>query len=398
MKSTSTVIIGGGISGLSFAHYCAEAGMDPILLEKDELAGGCINTAIHGNHRLELGAHAMFNSYRNIIEILETRGLLNHLEPREKHSYKVLDQDQLFSVPQKIGWIQLLLSLPKLFGTKKEGRTVEEYYSKVLGKKNYQQLFRHFFNAVLSQDAGQFPALSVFRKRARRKDVLKSFSFPKGLGQVAQELCKHPNLQFLPNCAPESIVRENGVFVVKTPQGDISANRLVMAVPPPVAAKLLLPIYPEAAGILASIQTNDIQTLGVFCKKEDVKAPLLGGLVGIDYPFYSAVSMDVATGNDKNIRAFAFHFKCPCPSLEEQKAVVGKALGCDPAHFLKVFERTSCLPGFRADHLQIAQQLTDVIKNEPLYLTGNYFKGMALEDCVERSFEEFQRLRHALGK
>jgi len=392
MKSTSTVIVGGGISGLSFAHYCAEAGMKPILLEKNKSAGGCIKTVMHGTNRLEMGAHAMFNSYRSIIAILETRGLLSDLESREKHSYKVWEGDQLFSISKKIAWLELFLSIPKYFMTSKEGLTVAQFYSKVMGRKNYENLFCHFFNAVLSQDAGQFPAVSVFRKREKRKDVLKSFSFPKGLSQVVDAMCRHPGLEYLPNCAPTAITREGDGFLLKTPEGDISAERLVLATPPHVAAQLLGAVHPEAAEMVGSIAANDIHSLGVFCKAEDVTAPLLGGLVGVDYPFYSAVSMDVATGNDKDHRAFAFHFKSPPPSREAQLDMVSKALGVEKDKFLAVFENTTCLPSFEPNHLEKVEALDKLMGDEPIYLLGNYFKGMALEDCVERSFEEFERL------
>jgi len=56
------LIIGGGISGYSFAHYLAKANKKVLLLEKESFSGGCINTQQFEDHFwLELGAHTCYN-------------------------------------------------------------------------------------------------------------------------------------------------------------------------------------------------------------------------------------------------------------------------------------------------------------------------------------------------
>ncbi|MGD0283610.1 MAG: FAD/NAD(P)-binding protein, partial [Dissulfurispiraceae bacterium] len=44
MPTYDVIIIGAGISGLSFAHYCGREGMRTLIIEKDAHIGGTIHS------------------------------------------------------------------------------------------------------------------------------------------------------------------------------------------------------------------------------------------------------------------------------------------------------------------------------------------------------------------
>src|SRR5215213_1403979 len=81
--SPDTIVIGGGIAGLSAALHLAERGLKPLILEADEtfiggrLAGG--ETVQIGNYsfRLEHGVHGIWSQYRNLQAMLAR----HHVQP-----------------------------------------------------------------------------------------------------------------------------------------------------------------------------------------------------------------------------------------------------------------------------------------------------------------------------
>ena len=185
MNRYDTIIIGAGISGLSLAHYCVGAGMKTLVIEKSERTGGCFHSHRFGGDAagfwLELGAHTCYNSYGNLLAIMEENQLLQRLVRREKVSFRMLVDSGIRSIPSQLNFLELLLSAPRIFTTGKSGESVASYYSRIVGRKNYERVFGPAFNAILSQRADDFPAGMLFNKRPRRKEILKSFTLEGGL-------------------------------------------------------------------------------------------------------------------------------------------------------------------------------------------------------------------------
>ena len=56
------------------------------------------------------------------------------------------------------------------------------------------------------------------------------------------------------------------------------------------------------------------------------------------------------------------------------------------------------VPSYQSQHPVFLNQLNQLLANdESLFLTGNYFTRLAVEDCVKRSYEEAQRLFKSHG-
>ncbi len=54
--------------------------------------------------------------------------------------------------------------------------------------------------------------------------------------------------------------------------------------------------------------------------------------------------------------------------------------------------RRVLLPSPRLGHHEIVREITAALVGQRLALTGNYFDGLAIEDCVQRSFGEWARV------
>ena len=58
-----------------------------------------------------------------------------------------------------------------------------------------------------------------------------------------------------------------------------------------------------------------------------------------------------------------------------------------------IAEKENYIPSLRIGHPEIIAKVERLLAGKPLFLAGNYFRGVAIEDCVSRSLSEFQRLK-----
>jgi len=162
-----------------------------------------------------------------------------------------------------------------------------------------------------------------------------------------------------------------------------------VAVPPSMAAALLRPDFPDVATELARIGMAATETVGVVVRREKVALPEMAFLVPADDIFWSAVTRDPVP--DPAWRAFAFHFKTGKTDLE-RRARIAEILRVAPGDFVEVTRRMTLLPSPALGHDRVVGELDRMLAGSRLALTGNYFDGLAIEDCVQRSRAEWARV------
>ena len=383
MEQKEIIIVGGGISGLSLAFYCARAGMHTTLLEKEERVGGAFHSHRDGDFWLELGAHTCYNSYANLLGIVEQCQTDQLMVQREKVPFKMLVDDEIRSIFSQISYPELLLSVPKLPFQNKQLHSVASYYGAILGKQNYQRVFRHFFNAVPSQSCDDFPADILFKSRTRRKDHFRSYTFTGGLEAVVDGIVRKGEIQILTGQTIESIERSGGSYSVTMGDGShIEAGTLALATPAPVTARLLQSMQPEVSQLLSKISIAKVNSTGVVVHKKLLHLKPVAGIISADDLFYSAVSRD--TVSDEQFRGFTFHFK---PDVVDEKLRldrIAEVLGVPSNQFEQVVWKSNLLPSLKVGHAKLVQEIESHLEQRHLLLTGNYFAGVAIEDCVSR--------------
>ncbi len=390
MADADIIVIGGGISGASFAFHAAKAGRSVRLLEREGRVGGCLHThRVEGGFWVELGAHTAYNSYRGLLAMLEERGALGEVLAREKAPFRLMCDGQVRRIGQELRVLELLASAPRILWAKKAGRTVREYYGGLVGARNYQRVFGPLFAAVPSQPADDFPAEMLFKSRKRRKDIARSFTLRGGLSTAVETAVKGPGIAVESGVEVVAVRRGSGGFVVTAGGRELSARNVALAVPPPAAAKLLAASFPELAVPLAGLRSATVETVGVVVRKEALQLERVAGLIPLDGNFFSAVSRDPLT--DATYRGFAFHFK-PGGSQASRLEVIAGVLGVAQAKLEHVAERQVVLPSPVLGHAETVAALDKVLTGTGLFLTGNYFDGLSIEDCVSRSAREVERL------
>jgi protoporphyrinogen/coproporphyrinogen III oxidase len=399
MKQYDAIVIGAGISGLSLASYAAGAGLSTLVIEKSGRVGGCFHShRFQGKAEgfwLELGAHTCYNSYGGLIGLMEQYGLMGSILAREKVSFKMLVDNEIRSITSQLSFPELISSAWRLFSLKKEGESVASYYGRIVGRKNYERVFAPAFNAVISQRANDFPANMLFNKRPRRKDVIKSFTMQGGLASITDRISAIPGVTLVTEAQVSRISKSAAGFVVELSDGrGFESDRLALAVPPPEASRLADEINPELAGVLARIKVENIESVGFAVGKEKLKLPLLAGIIPVSDDFYSAVSRD--TVPHASYRGFSFHFKSGRLPLDAKLKRAAEVLRVRREDLEQVVERDSRLPSPVVGHERLIAEIDKSIAGQKLFVTGNYFAGMAVEDCIVRSRKEFERLSGTL--
>jgi protoporphyrinogen oxidase len=387
------IIAGSGISGMSLAYYCAKSNLNVLVIEKRNILGGSFTTESVNDYWLELGAHTMYSSYGNLIDIIEGCGIKNDIIKRKKVPYKAYKNDKAHSIISQFSILELLFSLPSLFMIKKDNQTVETYYSRILGKRNYMKFFQYMFNAVPSQPTNDFPANILFKKRKRRKDVLKSFTFRDGMKSIIEAISKLPGIETVTGTPIKSVARKNNIFLITTEnQQTFESDYLALATPANITAGLLKTLIPDISNLVGKIKYVNTESAGIIIRKDDIDFKEIAGLVGVNADFYSVVSRDVV--EDDKYRGFVFHF-IPGKSNDQAKIdYICTTLNIPEEKLVQSFIRQNTVPSFRLGHESIIREIDNLLLEDNLLITGNYFSGMAIEDCVSRSLCEFDRLQN----
>lgn len=401
MSSYEVVVVGAGISGLSFAHYCGNAGLRTLVIEKDTHIGGTLHS-----HRfeagdgfwIELGAHTCYNSYGNLLGILESCKLLDKLIRRQKVPFKMLLDNDIKSIPSQLNFIELLLSGPRIFTLKQKGQSIQSFYSRVVGDSNFRQVIGPAMSAVLSQKADEFPADMLFKKRPRRKDVMKSFTLAGGLRTIADSVASQKNIEIIAGTEVQEIAFASKRFRIIAGGSVYETELLALATPASAAANLLRASFPALTEVLSRIKVETVESTGIAVSKDLVQQmPPVAGLIpsSPDDSFYSVVARD--TVSHDRYRGFTFHFKPGLLSLEAKLKRIEKVLGVGRSGLGQPVEKMNFIPSLKVNHGELVRAIDKTTSGSPLFLTGNYFDGVAIEDCVIRSMKEFTRLKASHG-
>jgi len=373
------------------AFEAQQAGIDVLVLEKESRSGGCFHSEIVPDEAepfwLEMGTHTCFNSYARLLTLLDKLELSGQMLGREKLSYRMLVNDKLVSIPSRLHFFELFTHIWRVFSLKKEGKSIAAYYTALMGPTNYHDVFRHAFNAVTCQAADNMPADMLFRKRPRDKSVQRSYTFAAGLGRIIAAL--EQRLEIKTGQDIHAIHRHAAGYVVETTDGVYACDKLVCATPALAASRLLEGAHADIAEQLGWVDEVEIESVGIVTGSDAVPLQPVAGIIAADDDFYSAVSRDFVA--HPHLRGFTFHFKPGLLGDEEKVQRICTVLGVETSDLQYVFHKTNRLPAPGMGHHLLIEEMDAMLANQPLALVGNYFDGVAVEDCLQRVEKEWAR-------
>jgi protoporphyrinogen/coproporphyrinogen III oxidase len=402
MASTDVVVVGGGISGLGLAWKAAQAGRKVLVLEREDRVGGCLHSERRGDYWFEMGAHTVYNSYGAMLDIAVGTGLAARVVergPARAHFGLMRGAEFRWLTPLKIllqlNWLEAAVHFPFNFFRKKDGETVYSYYSKLFGRRNYDRIFSPFFAAVPSQKADGFPVDgpgSLFKKRPRRKEFPRSFGIQGGLQTICEAAASAPGVTVERSARVVRVARSGGGrgYTVTTADGKRhDAPVAAVAATADEAVSMLRDDFGELAATIARVRTVTVESVGVALPKERCWLPECAFVVPVDDVFHSCVTRDPFP--DPRMRGFAFHFKPGVPR-EQKLARVAEVLRVPQADLKELVEQRLVLPSPALGHGEVVAAIDRCLAGGKLAVTGNYFAGLAIEDCVVRSNAEWARV------
>lgn len=393
------IVIGGGISGVSFAHYLHTIGQKVLVVESENNIGGQIQSLFsekYSGYWREFGAHTCYNSYTYLLSVLKDIERSDLLQPLGKGSYMTFSDGRVKKMFADMSVPSLVLNGVKLFILSQKGKTVKEYFGKIVGKRNYEKLFSKLFRAVISQNADDYPAeMFLKRRKDRYKEYPRKYTFRGGISRFLDAIIEKDKLEVEKNCAISGIRMIDGRYEVAGSGGRVfRASKIAIATDPKTASEIVRNIEPSLSDVLASIPLFRSESMNVIVPKEKITLPAVAGIISVDDSFHSAVSRDLV--EDDTLRSFTFHFEEGISDEDEKMKIICKVLGINRNDVLELATIRHILPSLRLSHRNMAQQVDETGKSDNVYILGNYFYGLSIEDCIHRSADEFDRFRNLL--
>lgn len=445
MPMSSVAVIGGGISGLATAYFLKQHSEHSIsIFEKEAHVGGNIRATLKDGFTFDWSANGFLTNVPETLELAKSLGLDNELLPASDNAkYRYLFKNNALqpfpASPPAFLKTNLLSPFAKI-------RAASEYFrGKSLAKEEsvYDFIARHFGRevadtfaepAVVGITSGNAKELSVdalfprFRKLEQEhgsliKGLIELQKKPKGSSSRLtsfkaggmQKLTDALESKLSPNLRKGvKVVRltklEEGYALVLNSGETFQADAVILATPAYVSAKLLEPLAPDAAKLLASIPYADVAVFGLGYNRIDVPHDLKGfGFLttrgekvrALGVLWSSAIFPDQAPEGHVMMRVIcggAVEPEFVKMSKEEMLGSVQRDLRvtmgitAKPVFLEHVIWKQG-IPQYTMGHLQKMQQIMETLKqHEGLYLTGNAYYGVGVNDCVREAKKLAQQL------
>lgn len=448
-QSTDTLIIGAGISGLVVAHRLKKNGLNALLLESTDRAGGVIQSLDAEGFLLERGPNSLrgTHTFLRLVDELNLRNKLVKADP--KAPAYVYFNDALHAVP---------ISLPaflktRLLSTSAKLRLLQEpfirarkssdeeslasFVQRRLGAQVLERLVAPFVSGVYAGDVeklsvqaslarlSEFEATagSILRGaiRAAKKSKGESKASPKislrpyrlcsfqcGLQQFTDALSRTLGETLLTEARVERMTRTTDsqfevVFSCRAEQKIIRAKTLVMAATANIAAQMLYGCAAEISELIADIPYTTLAAVPLAYRCDQVAHRLNG------FGFLAPRNQGVRTlGSIWNSSLFAGRApdgwvlfnnfiggetdrEAIALSDEELIRIVHqdlkKVLGISGEPLpLPITRWQRAIPQYVIGHAARVAKIEAALHNHRgLWLAGNYLRGVALGDCMDRA-------------
>ncbi|MBI4890251.1 MAG: protoporphyrinogen oxidase [Acidobacteria bacterium] len=441
-----SIIIGGGVTGLSAAYEFLQAGVTPTLIEAQPCLGGVVQTETVEGCVLEGGPDSFLSAKPAANDLIRELGLGDQLIGSNDHSRVTyllrggrllpLPDGLLMMVPTRI--LPVALSPLLSWSTKIRmgleyfrrppaaplpDRTVAEFIQSHYGRETVDYLAEPLLSGVYGGSVDQLSVQSVLtrfveieakygsltrgvleaKKRAPRPaGTAPLFQTLKGgLAQLtaALERTIRPSAEIITGRA-ESIHRTPAGYEVRVNGETLAARHLVLATPAWQAGELLRPVHAKLAGLLEGVAYSSSVTLALGYRREQC-GPIPPGF-GFLIPALERRTLVACTfvGAKFPYRVPDTHHVLRCflggagnekvldlsdaEILSAVRSELKKLLGwdADPA-FVRIRRWRRAMAQYSVGHSARIREVRDILQQLPgLQLAGNAYEGIGVPDCV----------------
>jgi oxygen-dependent protoporphyrinogen oxidase len=432
-------IIGGGITGLTAALRLHEADVPFLLFEAESRLGGRILTERVGGFIVEGGPDCFLASKPDGVALVRHLDLDSRLcgtDPAHRGTYvrrngrlHRLPEGLTGLVPTRVGPLLSTGTLTPLgrlratlepfipAGAPDDEETIARFARRRFGREAYDWLIEPLLSGIYAGDGEQlslaatFPLLaelerregSVLRAMARRRPASAGFvTLLRGLAEMVEALARRlPGEQLLLGSPVVALESRGSAFQVELAHGPaVAADRVILAVPAPVAALLADPVDRALGDELRGIPFVSTATVSLGYAPGSLRQPLSG------YGFLSpraaggAIVAGTWTSNKFPGRAPTgatlvrfFIGRAGAERTLEQpddvlvhlaRAEMSRIAGVSSTPALaRVFRWPQSMPQYVVGHRARLDRIAQLVARHPgLSLAGASYSGVGIPDCI----------------
>ena len=411
-------IIGGGISGLSAAHYLRLRGIKAVVIEASRSLGGLLCTEGISGCTVEAGADSWLAAKPWARDLATELGLGSEVigSNDAQRRVSVLRRGKLVPYPQNMQlvvpkrlstvWNSPLFSLSTKLRMSADwlrfdkgaraDRSVAAFVRSHFGQDAVDYLAEPLLSGIYGGDTEILSAAAVLPKFVERERLQGSItrgiarepvppgavfeSMRGGLGQLITALQPEQLIQG----QVETLERDGDAWRMRVNGEWLSCSRVILACPSLQAAAILQNAAPELSASLGRVQSSSAHIVAMGFRNLE---PLSG--FGLLVPKAEGQNLMAATWVTNKfsgrapaglqlIRAF---FRQPSADpVKDLRSVI--RINQEP-EFVREYRWPNSLPQYAVGHLELVQQIETQLSNVPgIHLTGNAYHGVGIPDCI----------------
>ena len=429
-----TVIIGGGISGLSTANFLSKKTSDFLVLESSNRVGGTINSSKVDGYILENGPNTVLDNNTAIQELLSDLNITEELiypDLKKISNRYLLINDRLEKIPLTIFEFLLtpilsIYSKIKIFSEILVPRhitdtDVESFIKRRFGKEFHDNLIVPFLTGIYADTTSKMSTKNTLKKmweleqkygsiiigliREKNKNSkAKIFTIDGGLSKITELLSKRFINQVMVETEVSCVVKLNESYKITLNKGeDIFCKKIISTIP---AYSLKDIVFDDKLkNVLSKVDYNPIDVFhfgfdrdslevkidgfGLLTKPQDKKS-FLGVLFSSN--IFEHISdnkkflITVLAGGDRQKDL------CKKPPKVLEKEILNEILPLlrlkSKPEFKNHFRWSKGIPSYSMSVTRLQKDIKIFEEsNKGFYIIGNYHLGVSVSDCIKNSKE-----------
>ncbi len=447
------IVVGGGVSGLTVAWALSqEPGFDVTVFEASERTGGKVHTERVDGYLCEWGVNGFLDKEPKTLEVSEALSVSPVRSFDASRKRYICSGGRLHRLPESPGAFlrsglmgvsgKLRLAMePFIAKGPKEGEdeSLADFGRRRLGREAFEKLIDPMASGIYAGDPEKLSLKSCFKRiheleqtygslikamaalmKERKKSVSAApkgtlTSYAGGMSEITDALYNALEGHVRLSKEVSSVECTPSGYGLCLSDGSVTeADAVVLAAPAYRAAEMLSELDPDSAKAFGSIPYPPLSVVALGFKAEDIGidvdafgflVPFREGRKILGMLYDSSVFPNRAPEGRVLLRAMVGGARAPEVAGLEEGALIETVLTelrsitglrAEPV-FAKSFLHKKAIPQYNVGHSKVLDALAETeFRHKGLYITGNAFRGVSLNDCVASGLALAGRMRDEL--
>lgn len=439
------VIAGAGISGLTLAFRLLQKGLDVTVIEADNRAGGKIWSDPVDGFLCEKGPNGFLDNKPKTLALCRDLGIEPVRSNENSKKRYIFSNKKLNALPESpmsfiksdlLSWGGKLRLLRELIAPKgPPDETVTDFIIRRLGREALEKLIDPMCSGIYAGDPYRMSIRSCFPRikeleqeygsliralikiRRQKKREAKSpeaakvsaapggtlTSFLTGAQTLTDALAEKIENRLKTGAALQDITRDDSGYQLFTSSETIRADVVVLATPAYVTSDILKNFDAGIAKMLSAIPYPHVSVVCLGYRKENVAHRLDG--FGFLVPhredrrilgtlWDSSIFPNRASEGHVLLRTMVGGAQYPEMAMLDDRKIIDTVFGelsnilglKNEPEIVRIYRWEKAIPQYLLGHSKLLDGISDRLRQYPgLYLTGNAYRGIGINDCVQQS-------------